>query len=943
MVPSNFGIALRPGYLQRVVLLWVVLLAVGSALAQTQRGAISGRVADPAGAVLHGARLTFQPDLGTVISDREGTFFVRDVPPGTYSVTVSFVGFSDSTSSITVAAGQTARLDSVLKVASKNEEVLVLAERPHGDAEAINRERTADNILQVLPQEVIESLPNANVADAVGRLPSVTLERDEGEGKYVQIRGTEPRLSNLTIDGINVPSPEAGVRQVKLDTIPSDVVESVEINKTLQANMDGDGIGGSVNVRTKTAGEQPTLTVNGLGGYTPILGGRGIDQFGATAGMRFGAQKRLGVLFGGTYDYNGRGIDDIEPVPTAGSAVPMYDSIDIREYQYFRTRWGFAGGLDYKLAEGSVVYAHLLWSQFKDYGDRWVYSLNTGGAPEFNNSTRVPNYSIGNFVIGGKHVYSTSWFAWEASAARSAQDGAAGNPGATFDPISPLADSTGCVYDPGLTKDAYRPQWSPNCFTGSAANGNAYLANQYTLTNLATTSGQTSQVNLLGSASWAKNYKIGGHFSTIEVGGKFRNAHKGQYAYDYIYTPFDSLPMSNFLNSFTNSNYYDGSYKLGPFASWESTLAYLKANPTQFASQVDHLGSDPANYDLTERVSAGYVMNTVDLGRFRLVAGVRIEGTQVDTRGYHVTNDADGNWLSTAPVTGTGSYVDVLPSAALKYRITDNSAIRLVYGRGLSRPNPYDLVPYIVEDESSNPFTFAIGNPNLVAEHANNYDLLYEQYLKPLGMIQAGVFYKDLTDPIVQINNPHVASGPYAGYQLSQTVNAGSGFVGGFELSYQQQLSFLPSAMSGIGISANYSWTTSTARGIPGRSDHPALLRQAPNTWNVSPGYDRGPLSIRVGLSYNGPNIYQYQWQDGADPTGIHGPSGDNYLYPHLQIDAQGSYRLPKGFQAVVYGLNINNEVFGFYNGSPIYVVQREFYKPTIAGGLRWTYSPEHK
>jgi tetratricopeptide (TPR) repeat protein len=119
----------------------------------------------------------------------------------------------------------------------------VTAERPHGEAEAINRERTAENILQVLPHDVITSLPNANVADAIGRLPNVTLERDEGDGKYVQIHGTEPRFSNVTIDGVNVPAPESGVRQIKLDIIPSDLVESVEINKTLLANMDGDGIG----------------------------------------------------------------------------------------------------------------------------------------------------------------------------------------------------------------------------------------------------------------------------------------------------------------------------------------------------------------------------------------------------------------------------------------------------------------------------------------------------------------------------------------------------------------------------------------------------------------------------------------------------------------------------------------------------------------------------
>src|SRR5947207_521692 len=122
--------------------------------------------------------------------------------------------------------------------------------------------------------DVVRRLPNANMADALGRLPSVTLERDEGEGKYVQVRGTEPRLTSVTINGINVPSPESGVRQIKLDAIPADIVESVEINKTLQANQDPDGIGGSVNLVTKTAGERANITLSGMGGYTPIVIGR---------------------------------------------------------------------------------------------------------------------------------------------------------------------------------------------------------------------------------------------------------------------------------------------------------------------------------------------------------------------------------------------------------------------------------------------------------------------------------------------------------------------------------------------------------------------------------------------------------------------------------------------------------------------------------------------
>jgi outer membrane receptor protein involved in Fe transport len=195
-----------------------------------------------------------QPTDKKTASDNTGQFSITDVAPGTYTLNISFVGMAPYSKEITVTGGQATRVEAQMEIASASDSVTVTADRVHGEAEAINRERTAENILQVLPAEIITSLPNANVADAIGRLPSVTLERDEGEGKYVQIRGTQPRYSNVTIDGVNVPSPESGVRQIKLDTIGSDLVESVEINKTLLANMDADGIGGSVNLRTKTAG-----------------------------------------------------------------------------------------------------------------------------------------------------------------------------------------------------------------------------------------------------------------------------------------------------------------------------------------------------------------------------------------------------------------------------------------------------------------------------------------------------------------------------------------------------------------------------------------------------------------------------------------------------------------------------------------------------------------
>ena len=289
----------------------------------------------------------------------------------------------------------------------------------------------------------------------------------------------------------------------------------------------------------------------------------------------------------------------------------------------------------------------------------------------------------------------------------------------------------------------------------------------------------------------------------------------------------------------------------------------------------------------------------------------------------------------------------MLPSASLKVATADNAAIRLVYSRALSRPNPSDITKAVgIPNLTQNPPTVSLGNPDLKPEHANNYDILFEQYFKPLGMVQAGYFYKSLTDPIIATQT-RPTTGEFAGFLVSQPGNAGSATLQGIEVAYQQHLTFLPGALAGLGLSANYSYTTSTAYGIPLRTDSPALLRQAPNTWNVSPTYDRGRDVGPSGRQLQRPEHLCLPVSDlnsdgtpiaPADLTagGTTGPGGDNYLYTHLQIDAQAVVRVHRTMSVVVSGLNLNNEVFGFYNGSPQYVVQREFYKPTFAIGVRF-------
>ncbi len=915
-------------------------MASAQAPSRAAAGTVTGTVADTTNAILPGAKVLVEPGNATAVSDGQGAFTLSSLAPGSYRVTVSYLGFLPMTTPVTVTSGQTTKLAVVLDVGSVSDRVVVTAGRAHGEAEAINMERTSENILNVLPSAVITSLPNANIADAVGRLPGVTLERDEGEGKYVQIRGTEPRLSNLTIDGVNVPSPEGGIRQVKLDTIPADLVDSVQIFKTIQASQDADAIGGSVNITTKTAGDRPTISLYGAGGFTPIDNTVPVDEFAGTVGKRFGANKRLGAIFSATYDYNGRGIDDIEPVPQIqpGTAfTPGFASIDLRDYLYDRKRYGFGGSIDYKIGENSTIFLRGIYSDFKDYGHRYDYTLsdnpdpiNNPQAPAFTTERRLGEFQVGSILLGGNASSSQGYLSYGLSVSRS-QNINPTNGGESITAFSYIGPVSDCHYTPGATKSIYRPQFSGGCYT------DAYNPDNFALSTVGQAAhGKASQLNLQGNVTAGKIFHWGTAFDTLEAGAKVRNEHKFDDSYQTNLAPFGTVLMTQFINGFKNNNYYDGSYPYGPTASWEAVNQYIKSNPAAFGPDPNNpdtappvLGGNPNNFDLVERVSAGYLQNTLAAGRLTFIAGLRVEGTQVNTTSF----DSVAGTLS---LKGSNSYVDLLPSASLLFSLGNNSDLRLVYSRALSRPDPQFLTTATSLDSSTVPPTLTIGNPALKPEHGNNFDILYSHYLKPIGAIQGGFFYKRLTDPIVQLLSMPT-TGPNVGFQVVQAANSGSAYIAGVEINFQQHFTYLPGLLSGLGLSTNYSYTTSQATNVnPGnRTDKPALLRQAPNTLNVSPTYDRGRLSMRVGFAYNGANIFLYNYVDG-NPGGIKGPSGDQYQFSHAQIDAQGSYRLGHGFHAIVSALNLNNEAFGFYQGSQQFFIQREYYKPTYSFGIRW-------
>jgi len=919
--------------------------APGSAPSQKDYGTINGRATDPAHSALQGAQVELQPRGLTAVSDAEGQFTIPGVPPGSYTLTVSYIGFSPFSIPTTVTAGRVTEVDAVLQIGSVNQEVVVRGERERGEIEALNIERTADTIIEVLPSEVITSLPNTNVADALGRLPGVSLERDEGEGKYVQIRGTEPRLSNVTINGVHVSSPERDVRNVKLDIIPASLVEFIEVSKTLSANQDGDAIGGSINLVTRTADDAPFYTVTGMVGYTPIINGRWLTQYDGTISQRFGADKRLGVAFGGSYDYNGRGYNNIEPAPGTNDfgdgrgPVVVYGGIHLREYMQRRTRYGFAGSADYRLHNESSVYVRGLFAEFKDFGDTWNVQPTVGtllsqttsdadGKVVLRHLNRTPEQRIYSIAAGERLNLGRSFLNYQFAVSREQQDGQF--PSTYFSTPSNVAFGIDAT-------NPYTPKFPVTAPPGFNIND----PTAYTLTKTIGAVDPVRELDLEGFVSLAHHYIAGSHFGSFEVGLKIRSGDKTNKTYEpvSVATGGPTLLYSQVLgNAPKDPNFYFGQYSLPPLSDYNKILNFFAANPTVISLDVDQTRarSDPNNYHTIERVYAGYAMNTITFGKARIETGVRIETTQSNFTGYNVMFDSTGAYVSTTPVRGDNLYVNVLPSVNFQYAFTPDTKLRAGYGRGIARPNFADLPPYVLEDDSNQ--QILVGNPALKPTTANNFDLLGERYLRPVGLIQAGVFYKDLHDPIFPVVTI-IASGPNAGFQQVQPVNGTTAHIFGFEAAYQQLLTFLPGMLNGFGVSANYSHTMSKAV-VPGRTDDPALSRQGPNNWNLGVTYDKRRLSTRFGLTHNDAYIYQYNYITGAD-LGLKGPNGDNYTYAHTQLDLQGSYRIKGGLKFLASALNLTNEVFGFYQGSPQYPNQREFYSRTYSFGLRWSNSKE--
>lgn len=969
-----------------------LIIALGSVspslYGQGQSGTIAGRVTDSTGTPLAASMSFIGYTHFSVYAGQDGSYAITDLPPGSYRLDAHFPGFKSDTFVVAVGPGQTVSHNVVLHgIGLTLETVVVKSPRLNETVTAaLEEQQTADNIISVMSGDEIRSLPNANAAEALARMPGVTAERDEGEGKYVEIRGTPPEFQHVTIDGAYVPGTLAtDVRAVKLDDVPSDLLGAIEVSKTLTADQDADAIGGSVNLVTKIPEGAPRGYIAGQYAYQTLLG-HDNGQGSLTYGGRLGSDQQLGFLLSSSYDRTNRIISDVEPTYTAdyfsngvytpipnGSAFNhVYPSSwSERPYNYYRTRYGLGGDLDYRFSPTSSVFLKGLWSAFFDQANRWETNVAATGSDVLINGTPTVsaanvNYTVSNrgpiehtwgFTSGGTHELGIGHLTYAANYA--------GSTATTHDHYDDdYAGPSGFAYT--YDNNPLKPRY----FVDAATGAELQSSSAYSLTQIATDNEAANGQVVGGRADLHIPFAISDRPAAFQFGAKIDNEHKGYLSNQppYAYIGANPLTVGQFPSSFTFPGFYSyvcpGCYTLAPFGSIPAVQQYLHANPSLFQLQSSSLGDQLATYAGTEQVVAAYAMQTLDVGPAHFNVGLRAEHTDVGYVG-HVANDPSDTSATTVQH-GTNSYTDLFPSVQFRYAIGQNTNLRAAVTRGIARPNYPDLAPSFnavgaTPQSISSPLSE--GNPSLKPEHAWNYDLLAEHYFASVGVLSGGVFYKDITDFIFSRTVPYTGSvARYNSnlngdtlYYVSQPQNGPSAHLWGAEMDYMQHLTFLPGALRGIGFDVNWTHVESRATvPIPAFDSvsytnqngttvfpyantpfrHSPIPRQFPNMFNVALLYDYSRVSARVEGQYTAASIYSYGTDGTSNPQ-----SGDTWNYPHWQVDGSIVWTVMGRSAIQVQALNINNAVFGFFTGlsgpGQRYNNQREYYGSTWFVGLR--------
>ncbi|PZT86316.1 MAG: TonB-dependent receptor [Citromicrobium sp.] len=921
-------------------------------------GEIIGSVSDSSDTIALRAAEVRIVELGRITSSsRDGSFLFADVPAGTYTIEVRYVGADTVTRTVTVPRDGVVRSDVALD-AGGDGTILVVGQAANL-ASALSRKKDADGVSDVLTRDAIGQFPDQNVAESLRRLPGVNVLNDQGEGRFVSVRGLDPELVSTSLNGVRLPAPESDVRSVALDVISSDIIESIEVKKSLTPDMDADTIGASVEIETTSAFDRKKdlLSLKLEGSYNEYA-----DELSPKGSVDFAYRvtDNVGVSGGLSYYRRTFETDNIEADDWVEAGDTIFPAtVEYRDYDVERERISATLGLDFRAGDATTLYIKGIYSQFDDqeYRRRTTFDLGDfeddgpstvdGTSVTFSDADqeftverdikdRFETQKIRSISIGGESDWG-DWFAeysgsWAKSTER--EDG-------SIDPIGFDRDFD----DEGLTigfdySDPRVPLYSViSDAEDSFFDASTFGLNDVEFVALSDAQDEEYAVNLdLGRRFTAEN----GEF-TVQGGVKSRWREK-TYDKNVAFYEHDEFNLADALG-------LDQTYRLAdisPVADYEAGSTYFFDNLGEFelAESDSIFDSAAEDYAVSEDVLAGYLLGRWDSATLRVIGGVRVERTNNDIVGNLVEfleeiEDEDTEevireeQVLITPRSFAKEYTDWLPSLNLRFQPQPDVVLRLAGYRSLVRPKLSKLAPrFMIEDNDEGEREGEFGNPDLDPYRAWNFDASAEWYMSSNGALTAAVFYKDIQDYIVDTLRE---DGTYNGIAFDEAVvpiNGDSAEVFGVELGFAQAFTMLPAPFDGFVVNANYTYTDATGTvftdGDIGDPREIPLPSTSKHTANLSLGYDKGPFDIRLSGTYR--DRYLDELADEAEL--------DRYVDDHFQLDLSAKFSVTDKIQLFYEWININNAKYFAYNtlGSRRNLYQFEEYNWTMKGGVRVTF-----
>jgi TonB-dependent receptor len=882
--------------------LFLITIAVpGIVGAQGGTGSIQGTVTGPAGGVVTNVKVTVEGTNLATQTDGTGDYRLSTVPPGEHTIVFDYLGLQTASIVVTVATGQAVTQDMTLayggEIEVRGSPLLV------GQAKALNRQKNAINISNIVAADQIGRFPDKNASEATQRIPGVSLLRDQGEGRYVMVRGTEARLNSTTINGERIPSPEDGQRNVALDTIPADLLESIQVSKALTPDMDGDSIGGTVDLQTMRAPEETRVAVALGSGYSELM-----EETAPTAsftlGTRFGDDKRWGVLVSGSGSDTKRGSDNIEPGYDDGDL----EELELRDYTIERKRYGVTADIDYHFSHRSNYYLRGLWTNYQDTEIRRAKN-NTVADGEILREIkdRLQESFITSVSFGGENNIGSSLVLDYHLMYNKAQE-----------------ETPNQVTSAFIQEDV---EFVTNVSPGSIDPNNIQavpLNEDVTDTwfdEIETDYKKAVEEDIVGAINFTKGfYKNAGYSGLWKFGAKARFKTKDQNADVYAYESEDDLNYVPFLSNWTSETpFFGGIYgtQIVPFQDPDMMRDLLASGVLEGEKDLEE---DLTDSETGEDTLAAYGMGEFILGaKTSFLAGVRVENTETDYLAYELIIPEDGDEML-SPITGDKKYTEWLPQFHLVYKTGDDSQLRAAVTRSLARPNFESLAPtrlFIEEDRE-----LILGNPDLDVTTAWNADLMWEMYLQPVGIFSAGVFYKKIYDYVYIYQTDEIIDGEEI--EVEQPRNGDTGDLTGFEVAFQNQFTNWRGGWGGFGLFGNYTYADSTAN-YPDREGS-VLPGQSKHTGNLAITYEKYGISTRLSYNFNGKNLLEV----GGDPE------EDEWVDDHSQIDFLFRVQVARQFSIIFEAINITDEPYTVFLGVADRIIQQEYYGWWATLGVRF-------